>query len=501
MKDILKKINKKEKVIIGITLGVIVITLISVIVKDTHAYYSDKTEISLFNAKIGNFKPVINTFYIKDTNTPKYTNQNINTVYLSWGNNNKNINEMCITEGDINSCSWQAINTSTQYTFATETEGPKVVKGYIKDKAGNKSLEKSDTIIYDKTAPTINKVEATTTTENSITVNVTANQDLSGVTEYCYATSQTGPYTCKSESTNQYTGLDSGKEYTFWIYLKDKAGNGVQGDATQHKFQTEDKPKTPLEMLTEKGKNTFTLKNGMYRFVGTKDEVTNNYICFGTDDKKTCLGTPGTYMYRIIGLTSEDDNIINLPAKSLKLIKAIPSSGLRQWDSSYSSDVKWDASAMKTYLNGTFYNSIKDAKPNGAYWDSIILSHSWYNADYTSVPATEPTTSHTTASKIGLMYVTDYKNAGSQNTNDWLFIKNGWSTNSSLSGNALYEWTLSRYGYSRYGYYGAWYVGTSGGLSDSTLDSARAVRPVFYLQSGVSLVGTGSTEDPFRIAA
>ena len=316
VRDILKKINKKEKVIIGLTLGVIVITLISVIVKDTHAYYSDKTEISLINAKIGNFKPIINSFYIKENNIqPKYTNQNINTVYVSWGNNNKNINEMCITEGDVNSCNWQAINTSTQYTFANNEEGTKIIKGYIKDKAGNKSLEKSDTIIYDKTAPTIDKVEATTT-ENSISISVTANQDTSGVTEYCYATSQTGPYTCKSESTNQYIGLDSGTEYTFWIYLKDKAGNGTQTNATQYKFKTKALIKNYLQ---EKGGDTFKEQSGMYRFVGTASQVINNYICFGTTNSTPCKNTPGTYMYRIIGVTSTDDSKLGLKVNQFKV--------------------------------------------------------------------------------------------------------------------------------------------------------------------------------------
>ena len=360
MKDILKKINKKEKVIIGIFLGVIIITLISVIVKDTHAYYSDKTEISLFNAKIGNFKPVINTFYIKDTNTPKYTNQNINTVYLSWGNNNKNLDQMCITEGDVNSCRWETINTSTQYTFATEAEGTKIIKGYIKDKAGNKSLEKSDTIIYDKTAPTINKVESTTT-ENSITVNVTANQDLSGVTEYCYATVQAGPYTCKSESTNSYNSLQAGTEYTFWIYLKDKAGNGVQGNATQYKFKTNAKP--AKDYLEEKGGDTFILKNGMYRFIGTNTQVTHNYICFGTTDLSKCTSNPDEFMYRIIGVTNEADTKLGLHANQLKIIKAKPSSKSRQWHSSFTSNVKWDGSTMKTYLNTTFLNDVKWESP------------------------------------------------------------------------------------------------------------------------------------------
>ena len=494
MKDILKKINKKEKIIIGVTLGVILVTLISTMIKDTHAFYnSETTPIQIFKAKIGNFKPIINSFYIKDTNTPKYTNQNINTVYLSWGNNNKNINEMCITEGDINSCNWKTISNNTQYTFATETEGTKIIKGYVKDKAGNKSLEKSDTIIYDKTAPTINKVEATNI-ENSITISVTPDEDLSGVIEYCYAQAQSGPYTCKSESTNQYTGLEGGTEYTFWIYLKDRAGNGIQNNATQYKFKT--KEKLAKDYLDEKGGDTFILKSGMYRFVGTSSQVTNNYICFGTTDLTTCKNTPGTYMYRIIGVTSSDDNALGLKANQLKLIKAIPSSTSQKWHNNARPGATWDDSDIKEYLNTTFLNDAVSKWENGETWKGLITSQRWYNKDQSTRPtaSTEPTTSQTVFSQIGLMYGTDYMNTNGQSTSNWLFIKNGWTGNSSTA-----EWTMSRCGGGAYSDYKAWCVDIDGYLYNYSLNAPEVVRPVFYLTPGIKLTGEGTVENPFII--
>ena len=258
-----------------------------------------------------------------------------------------------------------------------------------------------------------------------------------------------------------------------------------------------------LDWLKQKGGTTFagsdhtTVIDGMYRFVGTKDTVTNNYICFGTTIESECLKTPETYMYRIIGITSAKDETIGLYANQLKLIKATPSSESQRWNSSYT-DIKWDSSAMKSYLNGTFYNSIRDAQPNGTYWESMISNHKWYNADYTSVPATEPTTSHTAESKIGLMYATDYKNSGNQNTNNWLYIKNGWSTNT--SGTTLYEWTMSRNGLIDSSCY-AWGVKTEiGGLNRVSVGSLFEVRPVFYLQTGVNLMGEGTNDHPYIIA-
>ena len=253
-----------------------------------------------------------------------------------------------------------------------------------------------------------------------------------------------------------------------------------------------------LQVLTETKGTTLNMDaavDGMYRYKGTATDVTNNYICFGTTDKAKCLDNPNVFMYRIIGVTNVPDNTVNIPANSLKLIKATPSSESPAWHNNNYDDTKWDDSDMKSYLNGTFYNSIKDAKPNGAYWDSIILSHSWYNADYTSVPNTEPTSSHTDTSKIGLMYATDYKNSG-----NWLYIKNGWSTNSTLSGNALYEWTLSRYGKNGVSTYAAWSIYSGGSLGANYLGFTYSARPVFYLQSEINLSGEGTKENPFIIS-
>ena len=105
--------------------------------------------------------------------------------------------------------------------------------------------------------------------------------------------------------------------------------------------------KPALEMLREyaaggEGAVTFTEEDvdGMYRYKGTATEVTNNYICFGTDDADTCTEAPETYMYRIIGITDKEDSTINLPSNSLKIIKATPSNEKQQWHNNYEEDTK-----------------------------------------------------------------------------------------------------------------------------------------------------------------
>ncbi len=274
--------------------------------------------------------------------------------------------------------------------------------------------------------------------------------------------------------------------------------------------------KEPLEMLREHATGgeeavTFTEEDvdGMYRYKGTKDEVTNNYICFGTDNTETCLDTPEDYMYRIIGITDKEDNTINLPANSLKLIIASSKVGTRGWNSLQNqSDCEadgiendkctWDDSSLKTYLNGTnsnqFLGAVKWETP--AYWKGLITSQKWYNVDQQRLQtsAKEPTDSTTTSSyQVGLMYVQDFMNAGEESTNNWLLIANGWAGNANND-----EWTMSRRGGDGY-YLNAYSVTSSGKIKYNTIGATLYIRPVFYVSPIITLTGEGTAENPFII--
>ena len=261
------------------------------------------------------------------------------------------------------------------------------------------------------------------------------------------------------------------------------------------------KGKPALEKLKETGGDVFagggehtTAVDGMYRYRGTYTQVTNNYICFGTVDKNECLDTPETYMYRIIGITDDSTKNTNvgLSANQLKLIKAINTDDTSSYWSNSETDSTWDNSSVKSVVNGSFYNKIKNGN-NGAYWDSMISSHSWYNASYKSVSSVEPTSSTSSASKIALMYATDYYNAGSQNTNSWLFITRGYpGLNTYL---AFPELTMSKNSS-----FTIWLISNSSGALDTrSQTTVQPCRPVFYLQPGVNLVGSGASDDPFII--
>ena len=82
------------------------------------------------------------------------------------------------------------------------------------------------------------------------------------------------------------------------------------------------------------------LVNGLYRFQGSQSEVTNNYICFGTNDKNECLNPNSPSLFRIIGIT---------PDGQLKLVMA-RNLGDLAWHSDKTTDVSWSDSALYNYI-------------------------------------------------------------------------------------------------------------------------------------------------------
>ena len=280
-----------------------------------------------------------------------------------------------------------------------------------------------------------------------------------------------------------------------------------------------------LELMQETTADTYLksidTSDELLRYVGTQSDVTgnkiNNFICFGTENKDTCLGDKGTYMYRIIGITTDKVNTsLGLAKNQLKIIKATPSNTSQAWNSNYTSDVKWDsADVQKTYLNTTFIKTITGitTKVGTHTWESLISNPKWYIADNKSSSGssfTDTTEKDTTTlsdnHKIGLMYASDYHNsfnyASYYNTaNSWLHITSGTSNSSSYSSTC--EWTMTRRGpiSSRVGYYYyAWYVNSDGSLYNYGMNNPYAVRPVFYLTSEISISGAGTESDPFIIS-
>ena len=297
---------------------------------------------------------------------------------------------------------------------------------------------------------------------------------------------------------------------------------------------------TALETLGAKGNLSLTglyhhdvsLTNGAgdnsYRFAGANP---NNYVCFGSDEV-TC---PNENLYRIIGVIDGKIKLISADGATTDMLGT---------DGGYSNTYKWRWGTPTTYKgngdltkigiyywNQTATNTWSSSTTNttnlnknfltyldgkNAKWKTMIADTTWYVGGMTStngyisnaktaynyeVGASKDTNT-TVSTKIGLMYVSDYYYAASEdywtlpgynsNRNDYRK-----STNDNWLYTGLYEWTISRYsGHSD----GAFGVASVGLVDDAGVGNYRVLRPSFNLTSSVKYEsGDGTAISPIRL--
>ena len=245
-----------------------------------------------------------------------------------------------------------------------------------------------------------------------------------------------------------------------------------------------------------------------YRYAGANP---NNYVCFGSD-ASTC---PSDNLYRIIGVFGSEVKLIKYDYANSNLLGtngdyygnygslgsyykgSLTSVNGYYWNASGSNT--WSESNLNTVnLNTNFLNNI------GSTWSNKIASHTWYVGGHTTRDATakefynEESSGAAWSGKIGLMYVSDYGYAASNNY--WTTDMN--SYNSASGSNWMYmglsEWTISR---ALSNSPNAFRVGGAGGVGNISVGvNNLAVRPSFYLNSDVTYVsGDGSKNSPIIV--
>ena len=397
-------------------------------------------------------------------------------------------------------------SASPTYTFSNLTSNYDYeVQVYARDTEGYVSNEEVVEVTTDNyVSPVVNSITVTDTTTSSISVSVSASGGTNSVATYYYSINN-GTYTSSSSNTHTFSGLSKGTTYSIKVYVKDT--NGV--DSAVKEISAETINEVFLADVCSNGTNLATcIKNyyneagaemsgiyyhtsslansaadNSYRYAGANP---NNYVCFGSD-ASTC---PSDNLYRIIGVFGNE----------VKLIKAT-SYGSYMWNSNGN---QWSSSNMYNVLNGTygFIYLIPSA------WQNKISTHKWkvggmslsttnVAKKFYDVEVGSSSSSTTSNSKIGLMYVSDFGFAAS---------KDYWTTNlfsyySARNSNwlaGLNEWTISR------DTSGFTYVYSISNNFVSTSDAVyieREVRPSFYLISSTIYVsGSGSSTDPIRIS-
>ena len=291
---------------------------------------------------------------------------------------------------------------------------------------------------------------------------------------------------------------------TFVNYNANQTGNAGKSFNAKLIIQQEEQKPTLSEYVISQytgtqGENNIYYHNGTitgddgtvldagdnsYRYAGASESV-NNYICLGSD-KATC---PDANLFRIIGVFGDETKVIR--AKSV---------GNKQWHTS--ADNTWSSSSLNTYLNGEYLTSLGTLadkiatttwKVGGNTWDNIggVVPATAYQYEVRSSASTT-----TVDKKIGLMYVSDYGFAASQEA--WTTKLSSYDSNTSK--NWLYlgstEWTISRFS----DLTSVAFFVTSGSVDGNAVPYSNAARPSFNLESSVKYVsGSGSMSDPIRI--
>ena len=234
----------------------------------------------------------------------------------------------------------------------------------------------------------------------------------------------------------------------------------------------------PVEVV-ESGDGLYedTYESGRYVYKGANP---NNYIEFDNGE-----------IWRII--SKEADGTYKILKNELLPEQA--------WDTSNSNN--WAKPAtLNTYLNGEYYNGLDNSIKDN------IVSHTWgigavtYNNDDLSAQiASEQGT--TWSGNIGLIAHSDYLRANSDMTNcgtdktfrkhyktcqntDWMYIS------------GRYWWTISPRADNSIN---VWYVFSAGLYNNYASLSIIAPRPAAYLKSDITLSGSGTSLDPYKIVS
>ena len=425
------------------------------------------------------------------------------------------------------------VEGSTTYTFTGLTEKTThTIKVKVVDTQGRASNEYTLTATTDAyVLPSIKSV-TTTSTSNSITINITGQNGDGTITKYYYSKDNGSNYV--ESTSNSYTFSNLTGNTTFYIKVYVKDNNGKVSNVTTTSIAT----KIPLSNYVKslytgnQGENGIyyhdaSLTNGAgdnsYRYAGANP---NNYVCFGTNT----TSCPTDNLYRIIGVFGDKVKLIKYDYANSNLLGtdgdyydstspngtyykgSLTRIDTYYWNNSTQTNTWSESNLNKVNLNENFIYNIRSE------WANKIATTTWKVGGNTyanirdAVPATayqneivNPVTTNSTdnateyTAKIGLMYASDYGFAAAPSA--WTSNLYNYYGEAIRSANwmytGFYEWTISRNAdYSD----DAFFLGMGGGVSSDSMDGDSGVRPSFNLSSSITYVsGSGSANDPIRI--
>ncbi len=175
----------------------------------------------------------------------------------------------------------------------------------------------------------------------------------------------------------------------------------------------------------------------------------------------------------------------------------------QDWDTTNNNE--WAAATLNIYLNGEYYNNLE------LFVKSNIVSHNWgvgavthRNNDLVEQIIKE--NEKLWSGNIGLISASDYLRANSNNIQCGTYLLNNINYNICRATNWLLSkesyWTISSSDYPYVLYiYSEGYIGCDSVFKESNGGVFRAPRPAAYLNSNITLTGTGTQNDPYKIVS
>ena len=418
-------------------------------------------------------------------------------------------------------------STSSSYTFTNLTSDTTFyIKVYVKDSNGRSSTTSSKTIATATyILPTITNV-TTSSTSDTITINVSAQNGTGAITEYYYSKDNGSNYVQSTSSNYTFTNLTSNTTYYIKVYAKDNNGRISSVFTTSNTTIYTVADYVISQYTGTQGGNGIyyhnsSLANGAgdnsYRYAGANP---NNYVCFGT----TTSPCPTDNLYRIIGVIDGKVKLIKFDFATSTLLGTngdynglyelssannykgnLTSIGSYYWNNSTNTNVWSDSLLNKTNLNTNFINNI------GTTWANKIAITTWKVGGNTTANIRDAipsityqnevgsnASSTTYDAKIGLIYASDYGFAASSEawTTTLRYYTNKKSLNWMFMGGTLDLFITRSVDLTNL----VLSVGTSGSVGTGYVNFDGGVRPVFFLNPSVTYVsGDGTQSSPIRI--
>ena len=362
--------------------------------------------------------------------------------------------------------------------------------------------------------------------KTSISITVNGSDSHSGITQYKFSSDNGSSYetinTSEASYTYTFNNLESGTAYNIKVQVIDEAGNigeiskeiSTESDMTSGEYilasanrptgQTTDWTGQTTYYYTGNPNNWVQFAGFYWRIIRINGDGTIRMIYQGTSANETGTGTQIQ--------TSAFNNSYN----NNMYVGYMYTSGQRQGHD--------NPSTIKGTLDNWYNNNIENESKNlhyGQYIDenagfcgdrrvttgSGTGASTTYYQPYTRMSNSSPSLSCEKADiytidefelgngaltyPIGIISADEAMFAGIPN---W---------NSSNSNNYLYTgqyyWTMSP-SYYNYGSASVFYVYPSGRIDNTRVDNTFGVRPVINLRADVSITGSGTTTDPFKLS-